>query len=378
MADISKITLPSGNTYDVKDATARDLIAGLNSFQYMVSTNAANTPAGVTWDSGGTTITGTLAAAADTMYKIYLVPSTNGEKDIFDEYLTINTTGTTYVWEMFGNTDITSGDLGNLAYADTASASYTPSGTVSQPTFTGTQGSVSVSGIPSGTITVEIGTATPQSKTTYTPNGTVSQPTFTGTQGNVSVSGTPSGSVAISTEATGTANYTPAGSVSAPTISVSSAGATGTVKNPTAVTVAKAIATAAPGATAPANAVTYYAVNNETLSLYQIGYTTGDSITTSDVTVKTGDATYTATAPTFTGTGAVLKATFTGSATTSTGNFTPSGTVSQPSFTGVEKEISAKFSGKSTTSTGDFTPAGSVSQPTFSGTTSTITVNPDA
>lgn len=28
MADISKITLPSGNTYDIKDAVARQAIAG--------------------------------------------------------------------------------------------------------------------------------------------------------------------------------------------------------------------------------------------------------------------------------------------------------------------------------------------------------------
>lgn len=32
MADISKITLPSGNTYDIKDAVARELIAGGISF----------------------------------------------------------------------------------------------------------------------------------------------------------------------------------------------------------------------------------------------------------------------------------------------------------------------------------------------------------
>ena len=63
---------------------------------------------------------------------------------------------------------------------------------------------------------------------------------------------------------------------------------------------------AAPGATAPSNNLTYYAVSGETLSLYQLGYTTGASITTADVTVKTGDAAYQASAPAFTGTGARL------------------------------------------------------------------------
>ena len=64
------------------------------------------------------------------------------------------------------------------------------------------------------------------------------------------------------------------------------------MKNPTKVTVAKTVVAAAPGTTAPSNNITYYSVSGETLSLYQLGYTTGDSITTSDVTVKTGDASY--------------------------------------------------------------------------------------
>ena len=65
-----------------------------------------------------------------------------------------------------------------------------------------------------------------------------------------------------------------------------------------------ALATAAPGATAPANAITYYSVSDETLSLYQIGATKTDSVTLGTaVTVKTGDAVYEASAPTFTGTG---------------------------------------------------------------------------
>jgi hypothetical protein len=63
---------------------------------------------------------------------------------------------------------------------------------------------------------------------------------------------------------------------------------------------------AAPKTTAPANAITYYSVTDENLSLYQIGYTTGASITTENVTVKNGDATYSASVPAFTGTGVRL------------------------------------------------------------------------
>lgn len=101
-------------------------------------------------------------------------------------------------------------------------------------------------------------------------------------------------------------SYTPAGTVSAPTIGVKTAGATTTISNPTAVTVAKTVVAAAPDATAPDNAITYYSVANETLSLYQIGYTTGNSITTDSVTVKTGDAEYQAGTPTFNGTAATI------------------------------------------------------------------------
>lgn len=49
MADISKITLPSGNTYDIKDATAREAIAALEGGQYFLGltttalTNGATT-----------------------------------------------------------------------------------------------------------------------------------------------------------------------------------------------------------------------------------------------------------------------------------------------------------------------------------------------
>lgn len=103
-----------------------------------------------------------------------------------------------------------------------------------------------------------------------------------------------------------TATYAPAGSVSAPTISITTAGTTNTIHNPTKVTVAKSVIATAPGAAAPSNAITYYSVSDETLNLYQLGYTTGDSITTSDVTVKTGDAIYSASQPTFTGTQATI------------------------------------------------------------------------
>ena len=92
------------------------------------------------------------------------------------------------------------------------------------------------------------------------------------------------GDLAMKDSASG--SFTPTGTVSAPTISTGTAGTTGTF--------ATTVDTAAPGATAPSNAITYYSVSNEVLSLYQIGYSTD--------TAKTGDASYTSSAPTFTGT----------------------------------------------------------------------------
>ena len=51
MPDISKITLPSGNTYDIKDATARQMISGGVSFIIAWDGNSlpvvANIPEGV-------------------------------------------------------------------------------------------------------------------------------------------------------------------------------------------------------------------------------------------------------------------------------------------------------------------------------------------
>ena len=95
-----------------------------------------------------------------------------------------------------------------------------------------------------------------------------------------------SGLGALATKDSASGTFTPQGTVSQPTISVETAGTTDTF--------ATSVDTAAPGATAPSNAITYYSVSNEVLSLYQIGYSTD--------TAKTGDASYNASAPTFTGT----------------------------------------------------------------------------
>lgn len=359
MADnpvLSQITLPSGTTYDLKDAQARADIVSI-------------------WSaiSGGVTflgVTTTQISDGDTTNPIIIDgQSITATKGAIVVYISGNTSNE-YLWDGTHWNGI--GDMtvfGALAYKSSATATYTPVGTVSQPTFTGSSSSV--------TLTIEA-----DASGNYTPAGTVSQPTFTGSSTTSTGTFTPSGSVTLTNSnqtatvapaPSGEATYTPAGSVSAPTISVDSAGATTTIKNPTAATVATAVNAVAPGGTAPSNAITYYSVSGETLSLYQLGYTTGDSITTENVTVKTGDASYTASAPSFTGTGARLvtdnisvpsSASFSGTEGNISVSGTPTGTVSQPTFSGTKVAIS-----------GTVTPTGTVSQPTFTGTEGTITVS---
>lgn len=209
---------------------------------------------------------------------------------------------------------------------------------------------------------------------TYTPEGTVTTAT------------TENKTTTVSAASSGTATYTPGGSVTLPTIVVDSAGSTNnTLKPVTAKSMVSGLATAAPGATAPANAITYYAVSDETLSFYQIGATKADSVTLgSAVTVKTGDASYkygasnSSTTATLTGTGvrlvtgniAVPKTfTFAGTEDTisSTGNVT-SGTVSLTT-----SNKTATVSAVSGTAT--YTPGGSITQPSSGGTSVSFSGN---
>ena len=283
MADISKITLPSGSTYNFKDEVARQMASAGVSFS--LATDAGSTPKDVTWDDNGTTITGTLVASSSTVGVFYLVPAVDGAgKNIYDEYVTIQD-NSTYFWEKIGSTEVDLSGLGDLAYKDSASGNYTP-------------------------------------------EGTVSQPSFTGTQGNISVSGTPSGSISTGS---GTANYTPAGSVAAPTITVT----------PNTATKYVAASASGGGSVSAGSAASLSAtVANETLTL-SFTPNTPTAVTLPSFesqTIVSGIASASATAPTFTGTGAELV--FTGDSLSSTGTFTPNGTVSQPTFSGTQKSVS--------------------------------------
>lgn len=189
MADISKITLPSGTTYDIKDTQARSDIAAIQTAISGGVTFMGETTTALT--DGSTASSIVINGNTVTAVKGYLVVYGNKE----------------FVYD--GTKWIEMGDLsafGSLAYANSASGSYTP-----------------------------------------------------------------------------------AGSVSAPTISVSSAGSTTTVNSITAV------------GTLPSLSTT---VANEVLT---IGFDAGTLPTKgANTTVKTGDASYTATAPTFSGTASTI------------------------------------------------------------------------
>ena len=121
MAELSRITLPSGTTYDLKDAVARQAITGAITLKGTTTTalkdEATTNPIIVNGESY-------TAVANDAVFY--------GKAEfVFD--------GT--MWHEFG--DMTG--LGALARKDSASGSYTPAGTVSQPTFTGDTGTVTVS-----------------------------------------------------------------------------------------------------------------------------------------------------------------------------------------------------------------------------------------
>lgn len=342
---LTQIELPSGSVYDLHD----NRVDSLNNWEYVVCTNASNTPKGVTWNSSGTTITGTLVASADTMYKIYLVPDTNGTNDTFDEYITVNPSGSTYQWEMFGNTKLpdmnqyvknksghSGGTAGDLAYKDSASGSVTVPKTYTTSVSTNTTSNVNITGTG-----VRL----------QTDSSVMTGASFSGSSMTSTGNFTPSGSISVGT---GTVNYTPAGS-----ISVSSAGGTTTIKNPTSKTVVTDMSVAAPSATAATGELVYCEVSGTKLSLKKFVETTGASISTSNVTVKNGDASYS-----FSGTGAELK--FTGKQGSVSVSGTTKGSITP---TASQVTVSPAASGTAT-----YIPKGTVAVPaTYTATTTTNT-----
>lgn len=267
MADISKITLPSGTTYNIKDATARSSISALSgALKFLGTTKTALT-------DGATTSPITIGDTSVTPAAGNVVIYGNSE------FVWSAAEGK---WREFGST----GSLKALAFKDNASGSFTPAGTVSKPTFSGTKSTISSSFTPAGSVEITTGAGTAN----YTPEGSVSKPTVT---------------VALNTT------------------SVKPFGSAGTL----------------PSCTLPSMSAT---VSGETLTLdWSAGSFSAGTLPSAGnaVTVATGVKSATASQPTFIGTGAELKAAFTGTAGTATASYTPAGSVSEPTFTGTSTNI---------------------------------------
>lgn len=146
---IEQMTLPSGNNYYIADREIRDVVQNLievvgggvsfnvvwTSADYISLTaptaaKLATIPSGVkVYYAGGTSYsTGTLTATNSTKGTFYLIYSEtqSGQKDYYDEYVTIETGTTikTYSWEKIGDTII---DLSNVVQSVTVgSDTYTP------------------------------------------------------------------------------------------------------------------------------------------------------------------------------------------------------------------------------------------------------------
>ena len=263
MADISKIKLANGTTVTIKDAQGRaDMTTilgghalealGAAAWQAMAASisdagiaDAATVKAyvdsqvgqihnfDVVIDPAGTTAGPSVVASADTMYKIYLVPSEDAAAGGYIEYITIRSGAEgayTYTWEAIGNTKVsltgyvpttttiatialdhnitvaelqTALKLGAMAYADKASGS-----TTLQTIDNITMKEVTVAG--NAAVTSKAADAT-LTKANYTPAGKVTGSAISG--GSISVTLKDS---ATKTAATlSTSEFTPAGTIAA-------------------------------------------------------------------------------------------------------------------------------------------------------------------
>lgn len=335
MADISKITLPTGNTYNLKDQQARDDIAAIQAaiaggVTFMGETSTALT-------DGSTTKSIVINSATITAVKGYLVVY-NSKEFVFD-----------------GSKWIEMGDLsliGDLGWKNSASGSYTPTGGVSQPNFDGNEMTSTGNFTPTGEVTLSTAASSTAGAISYV--SALGTKSFSGTPATIKPKVTAAGSVSIS-KGTGTANYTPEGSVAAPAISVKTAGST------------TSITPFGSSGTLPSWAAK---VTGETLA-FEFSAGTLPAPGTA-VTVKTGDAAYQATAPKFTGTDVELKATFQGSEVEGTASYTPAGSVTVNATTSY---LNGSFAGTQGTISVKGTPTGTVSKPTFTGTPGTVTVS---
>ena len=195
--EISKIVLPDGTSYDIKDTAARAAISSISGALKYLGATTTSLSDGSTANPitiGGKSVT---AVAGDVVIygNLEFVWSDTDSK-----------------WHEFGST----GSLKALAFKDSATGNYTPAGTVSAPTVTvsvntasvkpfGSAGTLPSCTLPEMTATVSGETLTlgwtagsfsagtlPSAGTDVTvatgiKSATASAPVFTGTSGSITV-----------------------------------------------------------------------------------------------------------------------------------------------------------------------------------------------
>lgn len=308
---IYKVKLPSGNEYLIKDLQARQQIAAITGqtaliFKGVTTTNLTDGATTTTLSINGSNVTFTSADVGSIV--IYKPTNTNQppREFIWDGSK----------WQLFGSA---SGILGDLAYASTASASYTPGATITlqkentAPTISSAAGVASNNTFSTiGSVELKTGNKT---ATISTGSVTSANPVNYTPAGSVSVTTTSDRATTVST-ANGDVTYTPAGSI---TVSLSStAQSTANVKQ--VKTINNAIQTLA-----ITNAGTSIATTNTdliycgveipsgeedgVLVLNHVSYTSGAAITTENKAVTTASAVYSVdtTNTKFEGTGVRLK-----------------------------------------------------------------------
>ena len=227
MADISQIKLPDGNTYDIKDTTARSLINGIFVLAWngAAAPTVANIPAGIQVTYNSTIYTGTLAANnntnTSTLGKIYLVKSTtlpdDDDSDIYNEYVTVDNGASAgnnrYTWEKLGDTRIKLGNIVTNVELDKKTATVVGTSAKlkvsTQPAFNVTPNTTYVKGTASGTNVVY--TPTDDNKDTFVKSVSATTKklvttTVTGVSGSVTASKVSAGTNQTTAKGTGTAS----------------------------------------------------------------------------------------------------------------------------------------------------------------------------
>lgn len=211
MANLSKIKI-GAETYDLKDAAAREILATLKSAAYEVAdtdiangTGVAKTAAIKQYVDSAVAVgivievVQTLpTASASTMGKIYMIAQSGGKTgDYYNEYITVRSGeegSYTYAFELIGDTRVdlsnyytkTEADnkfaektaLGDLAYVDSASGSTTLA-TADSAAFTNGAVSASATYTPAGNVAITPATDTVKVATTTGSVTAGTAPTFT-------------------------------------------------------------------------------------------------------------------------------------------------------------------------------------------------------